>query len=524
MPLTPNQRRTYDQLKTLFGIKDPRRECYQVITMRSDCCSGKDYVCGKFLRRMQRGGALVRHFDLCDLCKGLDHRISGQDVAAYLDVLSQPSDGEIYVYIRRIDTINEVLCEYGMEVRHLFPLILTRWVQRLPLNVKVLISSNNQVHMRIENTAFWVVDMKLTAEDAQYILDRSADLSSEVKSQIMKISKVPMPGHIFEGLRYARCMSGTANKDKILGANALFDYYKEGYMKASGMTLETQKDIPKPVPEEDLIGLEELMERIRVGILNPIEMNHPEVPMVRGIILAGEKGTGKSSLGRWLAHKLGGKLYLIGGETGVRGATFISNFEDTIKEAAKNSPAVVFVDDVDTLFGNDDTYRAFLTILDGLDSEKRSNVCVIATCMSLATVPSSLIRGGRLEMCLFTRLPGLESIQRVLMNGFEKIKRVGVSMSSGNSNETVTVIELSLNVETARWIATRMLGFNYADIRRCSDDVLRSLLATPSRNLEDQSIRDLFEKNIQQIKQQYEHCAKTEATDVDKTSYLTIYN
>ena len=48
------------------------------------------------------------------------------------------------------------------------------------------------------------------------------------------------------------------------------------------------------------------------------------------------------------------------------GQNLIDSFSRSINLASKNAPAVVFIDDVDVLFQHDDTYRAFLTILDGL--------------------------------------------------------------------------------------------------------------------------------------------------------------
>lgn len=516
MPLTPNQKSIYDLLDPLFSS-------YKVITIRGDCCCGKNYVCKKYLRKVTKHRAgmehkpLLVHFDICELCRTLDHRMSSHDTVAYLESLtaSRKPGQKTYIYIRRIDSVNEVFCEYGAPLRHLFPFVLARWLEDLPSDVKVLITTNSS--FRVENTAAWTLELKMTADDMRFLLQREVNkrrLTTEQLEKIVKISKVQVPGHLYEGLRYARTMTSMSQN---AGYNFL-DYYKEAYLKASGTPVEAQKDIPKPDPESDLIGLEDLLEQIRIGVLRPMELNHPEIPVKRGIVLSGAPGSGKSSIGRWLAHQLGGKLYLIGGEAGVRGPSFICTFEDTIKEASKNGPSVVFVDDVDTLFGNDDTYRAFLTILDGLDSEKRSNVCVIVTCMSLANVPASLVRGGRLEMCLFTRLPGSDSIRKVVEQGFQKIIRI-LDGKYGN---------VSFSDETLRWITVKLIGFNFADIRRCIDDVLRILICgSDARGMSEQfeiTVRDLFDKQITQIKQQYEHCGKTESTNIDKDSFMPMYN
>src|SRR5579883_1938345 len=115
MSLTPSQRKTYDLVKNLF-------RSYQAVAIQSECCSGKHYVASRLLSRMVKRGFLLREFNLCEVCKNLTHRITGQDFATYLESLSEfpkgtefckKSGGGIIIYIRRIDTVMEIICEYG---------------------------------------------------------------------------------------------------------------------------------------------------------------------------------------------------------------------------------------------------------------------------------------------------------------------------------------------------------------------------------------------------------------------------
>src|SRR5690606_38413996 len=111
-------------------------------------------------------------------------------------------------------------------------------------------------------------------------------------------------------------------------------------------------------------------------------------------------------------------------EAGINGSSLIEMFQCTIRKARENAPAVVFIDDGDMLFDHDDTYRAFLTILDGIETNKRHDVCVILTCMNMRKVPASLIRGGRLEMSLITRLPDRKKIQVLLERSLKKMSSI----------------------------------------------------------------------------------------------------
>lgn len=244
--------------------------------------------------------------------------------------------------------------------------------------------------------------------------------------------------------------------------------------------------------------MEEILEEIRINILKPMELNHPDVSIKKGIVLCGSPGTGKTSIGRWLAHQLKGKFYLIGGEDGVSGQNLVDTFSTTITLASKNAPAVVFIDDVDVLFGHDDTYRAFLTILDGLSDKLRDGVCVIVTVMNSRNIPASLLRGGRLEMCLSVKLPTKETIMTILKVGWEKIKRVLGELKFPSHH-------LIFNSEVCQSLAVKMSGWNCADINRCIDDVLRIITGGSTETLDK-----IFEKCIRQIRVQYERCGKTE--------------
>ena len=50
-------------------------------------------------------------------------------------------------------------------------------------------------------------------------------------------------------------------------------------------------------------------------------------------------------------------------------------------------------------------YRYLLTMLDGLESESAGRVCVMMTAMDVGSLPPALVRSGRIELWLETRLP-----------------------------------------------------------------------------------------------------------------------
>jgi ATP-dependent 26S proteasome regulatory subunit len=54
-------------------------------------------------------------------------------------------------------------------------------------------------------------------------------------------------------------------------------------------------------------------------------------------------------------------------------------------------------------------YRYLLTMLDGLESASAGRVCVIMTAMNVGSLPRAMVRSGRVELWLQTRLPDAEA-------------------------------------------------------------------------------------------------------------------
>ena len=171
----------------------------------------------------------------------------------------------------------------------------------------------------------------------------------------------------------------------------------------------------------DLKGIDDLLESLEANVILPLErMELAEelgLKPKRGVLLAGPPGTGKTTVGRALAHRLKSKFFLIDG-TYISGTqNFYGMVQQVFEEAKHNAPAIIFVDDSDAIFESGEElglYRYLLTMLDGLESETAGQVCVMMTAMDVANLPPALIRSGRIELWLQMRLPDEQARAAIL--------------------------------------------------------------------------------------------------------------
>lgn len=177
-----------------------------------------------------------------------------------------------------------------------------------------------------------------------------------------------------------------------------------------------------PVVFSDLAGAEELLQSLETNVVFPLEngalVRELGIRPRRGVLLHGPPGTGKTSIGRALAHRMRGKFFMVDGTVITEPASaFFSRLRAIFERAKENSPAVIFIDDADVLFQTDHVFglnRYLLTMLDGLESETTAKVCVILTAMNVEHLPAALIRSGRIELWLETRLPDARARSAIL--------------------------------------------------------------------------------------------------------------
>ena len=161
---------------------------------------------------------------------------------------------------------------------------------------------------------------------------------------------------------------------------------------------------------EDIGGCRKQMALIREMIELPLR--HPAlfktlgVKPPRGVLLYGPPGSGKTLIARAVANETGAFFFLINGPEimSKMAGDSEANLRRAFEEAEKNSPAIIFIDEVDSIAPKRDKVGGeverrivsqLLTLMDGMKS--RGQVIVIAATNRPNSIDGALRRFGRFD-------------------------------------------------------------------------------------------------------------------------------
>jgi transitional endoplasmic reticulum ATPase len=195
--------------------------------------------------------------------------------------------------------------------------------------------------------------------------------------------------------------------DAGLDTERFVEYLREHHMASNVDIAEVQA-----VELTDLKGIDDLLEALDANVIMPLENADVSQELglqpKRGVLLAGPPGTGKTTIGRALARRLKSKFFLLDGTVISGTPDFYPRVHRIFEAAKQNAPCIIFIDDSDVIFeSGSDTglYRYLLTMLDGLESASAGRICLMMTAMDVGNLPPALVRSGRIELWLETRLP-----------------------------------------------------------------------------------------------------------------------
>ncbi|MDO5051787.1 MAG: ATP-dependent zinc metalloprotease FtsH [Pseudoclavibacter sp.] len=172
-------------------------------------------------------------------------------------------------------------------------------------------------------------------------------------------------------------------------------------------------------------ALEELQE-IKEFLKEPEKFLAVGAKIPKGVLLYGPPGTGKTLLARAVAGEAGVPFYSISGSDFVEMYVGVgaSRVRDLFQQAKQNSPAIIFVDEIDAVGrhrgigiggGNDEreqTLNQLLVEMDGFDAT--TNVILIAATNRPDVLDPALLRPGRFDRQIGVDAPDLEGRRRIL--------------------------------------------------------------------------------------------------------------
>jgi len=173
---------------------------------------------------------------------------------------------------------------------------------------------------------------------------------------------------------------------------------------------EEEEDALNAIGYDDVGGcrkqLAQIKEMVELPLRHPSLFKAIGVKPPRGILLYGPPGTGKTLMARAVANETGAFFFLINGPeimSKLAGESE-SNLRKAFEEAEKNSPAIIFIDELDAIAPKREKTHGeverrivsqLLTLMDGL--KQRSHVIVMAATNRPNSIDPALRRFGRFD-------------------------------------------------------------------------------------------------------------------------------
>ena len=171
----------------------------------------------------------------------------------------------------------------------------------------------------------------------------------------------------------------------------------------------------------DVVGLEEVkkavVEAIETPLMHPELVKKYDIKAVNGILLFGPPGNGKTMIMRAITNDIKGitVLEINGVELSNTNAdSAVAVLREIFNRARENVPAIVFIDEIDTVipareYASEVSTKITGALLEEMDGIKKlSGVLVIAATNRPEELDTAILRPGRFDKIIFVRPPDAE--------------------------------------------------------------------------------------------------------------------
>merc|ERR1719213_521415 len=303
---------------------------------------------------------------------------------------------------------------------------------------------------------------------------------------------------------------------------------------------EEEEDALNAIGYDDIGGCRKQMAQIKEMVELPLR--HPQlfkaigVKPPRGILLFGPPGTGKTLIARAVANETGAFFFLINGPEimSKMAGESESNLRKAFEEAEKNSPAIIFIDELDSIAPkrektNGEVERRIvsqlLTLMDGL--KQRSHVIVMAATNRPNSIDPALRRFGRFDREVDIGVPDENGRLEVMRIHTKNMKladdldleqvaaethgHVGADLAALCSEaalqqirEKMDLIDLedeSIDAEVLDSLAVTMENFRYAMGKSTPSAIRETVMEVPTVTWEDIGSLEGVKRELQEVVQ-----------------------
>ncbi len=199
--------------------------------------------------------------------------------------------------------------------------------------------------------------------------------------------------------------------------------------KSQARMITPDKTSKKELSFENIAGLKEAKDElyeIVEFLSDPQKFNELGGKIPKGVLLVGPPGTGKTLLARAIANEAGVPFFYTSGSEFVEMFVGVgaSRIRDLFKTAMQQSPALIFVDELDAIGrrrgsgmggGNDEKEQTLNQILVEMDGfQPNSGLIVLAATNRPDVLDPALLRPGRFDRRIMLNLPDIEERRQIL--------------------------------------------------------------------------------------------------------------
>ncbi|HSQ98112.1 MAG TPA: ATP-dependent zinc metalloprotease FtsH [Rickettsiales bacterium] len=279
---------------------------------------------------------------------------------------------------------------------------------------------------------------KLTSGEEFYTLSTDyPDLVKELREKNVEVKVIPLVS------TSDRIIGGLIGWLPFILLIGLWIYFMKGAAGGSNSPFKFAKSKAKlvqmkgKVTFKDVAGIDEAKDELKelVDFLKePTKYTKIGAKIPRGCLLIGEPGTGKTLLARAIAGEAEVPFFFISGSDFVEMFVGVgaSRVRDMFEEAKKNSPCLIFIDEIDAVGrhrgigiggGNDEreqTLNQLLVEMDGFEGNE--GIIVIAATNRPDVLDKALMRPGRFDRQINVSLPDYKGRQEILEVHAKKVQ------------------------------------------------------------------------------------------------------